>query len=140
MFQYLKLLFSGLLLAHISVSAQISNFIVVDQFGYTPNAAKIAFIRDPQTGYDAAQSFTPGATYSLINEQSNTAVYTAAPSAWNSGATDASSGDKVWWFDFSSVTTEGTYHVKDNGNSAKSATFVIADRDNFHESLLFYNS
>jgi hypothetical protein len=123
----IKFLVAGSIFICISAFAQISNFIVVDQFGYTPNALKIAFIRDPHTGFDAAQSFTPGATYSLINEQNNTAVLTAAPSAWNGGTTDASSGDKVWWFDFTTITTEGRYHVKDNVNNAKSATFVIAD-------------
>src|SRR4026208_2410037 len=29
----------------------LSAFIVVDQFGYLPDAEKIAVIRDPQTGY-----------------------------------------------------------------------------------------
>ena len=37
----------------------ISGFIVVDQFGYLPDAKKIAVIRDPQTGFDAAQVSPP---------------------------------------------------------------------------------
>ena len=37
----------------------------------------------------------------------------AAPTAWNGGATDASSGDKAWWFTFTSVTTPGDYYVLD---------------------------
>ncbi|MCU0430742.1 MAG: glycoside hydrolase family 9 protein [Cytophagaceae bacterium] len=108
-------------------NAQISEFIVVDQFGYTTGANKVAVIRDPQTGYDASLSFTPGSTYALVSDQTNTPVFTASISAWNGGATDASSGDRAWWFDFSSVTTEGSYYVKDLTNNARSATFVIAD-------------
>ena len=40
----------------------VSPYIVVDQFGYLPDGEKIAVIRDPQTGFDASESFTPGAT------------------------------------------------------------------------------
>ena len=36
----------------------VSKYIVVDQFGYLPDGEKVAVIRDPQTGFDAAASFT----------------------------------------------------------------------------------
>ncbi len=106
-------------------SQSTSVFIVVDQFGYRPNAEKIAVIRDPQTGFDAAQSFAPGNTYSLINVQSGQTVFSAAPKIWNGGAEDASSGDKAWWFDFSSVTTIGKYYVLDVTNNVRSYEFEI---------------
>ncbi|HEY4102430.1 MAG TPA: cellulase N-terminal Ig-like domain-containing protein, partial [Polyangiaceae bacterium] len=89
----------------------LSKFIVVDQFGYRPDAEKIAVVRDPQTGFDAGDSFTPGKTYALIDAVSQKQVYSAAATAWNGGMTDATSGDKAWWFDFSSVNTPGTYYV-----------------------------
>lgn len=99
----------------------VSKFIVVDQFGYLPDAKKIAVIRDPQTGYDAAESFTPGATYKLINTDSGETVHMAAPVAWNNGAwEDKIVGDKAWWFDFSSVTEPGTYAVVDEQNHVRS--------------------
>src|SRR5690606_38751533 len=66
----------------------VTGFIVVDQFGYLPDAKKIAVIRDPQTGYDEHLSFTPGATLSLVNMTSGETVFTAAPAPWHSGATD----------------------------------------------------
>ena len=103
-----------------SASLTISKFIVVDQFGYLPDAAKVAVIRDPQTGFDAAQSFTPGAVYKLINLDTGETAYSAAPIAWNNGAESAVAGDKTWWFDFSSVTTPGTYAVLDEQNNVRS--------------------
>ena len=125
------LVLSGILLTfHSFLSQAQSPYIVVDQFGYLPTANKIAVIRDPQTGYDASASFTPGLTtnnYALVDATSNAAVFTGTPTAWNSGATDASSGDKVWWFDFTSYTTPGKYYVKDVSQSVRSAEFVIAD-------------
>jgi len=107
-----------------------SPYIVVDQFGYIPDGNKVAVIRDPQTGYDNTATFTPSLTtnsYALIDATSSAAVFTGTPTAWNGGSTDASSGDKVWWFDFSSYTTPGKYYVKDVTQNVRSATFVIAD-------------
>ncbi len=106
--------------------ASISNFIVVDQFGYLPNAQKIAVIRDPQTGYDADKTHTPGATLALVNIVTGETVLSGTPTAWNDGATDTSSGDKAWWFDFSSVTTAGTYAVVDTEKNIRSPSFKIA--------------
>src|SRR6478609_7400105 len=86
--------------------------VVVDQFGYRTTATKVAIIRAPQMGYDSAVAFTPGSQYAVVDKAGQT-VKQAAPIPWNSGATDSASGDKVWWFDFSDVTTPGTYTVKD---------------------------
>src|SRR5215468_5750971 len=71
--------------------------IVVDQFGYPTKASKIAVIRDPQMGYDNATYFTPGTTYALVDKSTAKIVKKGPPTAWNGGATDAVSGDKVWW-------------------------------------------
>ncbi|WP_331345111.1 glycoside hydrolase family 9 protein [Cellvibrio sp. UBA7661] len=106
-------------------AATISSFIVVDQFGYLPDAKKVAVIRDPQTGYDAALSFTPGAIYQLINLDSNTVVLSGSAVSWKSGATFDAAGDKAWWFDFSSVTTPGRYAVVDVEKNVRSPGFNI---------------
>lgn len=113
--------------------------IVVDQFGYLPTQAKVAVIRDPQgeavgtlsdgtqiISFDAADSFTPGTVYEVVNATTDAVVFTAAPVAWNNGATDKSSGDKVWHFDFSSVTAVGEYYIRDAQKNVKSYTFRIA--------------
>jgi len=109
--------------------------IVVDQFGYRAKARKVAVIRSPQVGYDTSASFTPGASYSLVSKATGKSVKDAAPVAWNGGATDTtSSGDKVWWFDFSDVTTPGTYTVVDNDKKVRSMEFEIDD--NVYRSVL----
>lgn len=99
---------------------------MVDQFGYLPGAKKVAVIRDPQVGYDAAVSFTPGSSYELINLDTDTVAHTGAAVSWNSGATFDPAGDKAWWFDFSSVTTPGTYAVLDKEKNVRSPSFRIA--------------
>jgi len=108
--------------------------IVVDQFGYRATAKKVAVIRDPQTGYDSAVNFTPGATYAVVDKATGKTVKQGAPTAWNGGATDSSSGDKVWWFDFSDVTTPGTYTVNDVDKKVRSVEFDVDD--NVYRSVL----
>ena len=102
-------------------------WIVVDQFGYRTQAQKVAVIRSPQTGYDSTAAFTPGTKYSVVDKSTGKSVKDGAPVAWNGGATDASSGDKVWWFDFSDVTTPGTYTIVDNDKNVRSVEFEIDD-------------
>ena len=102
-------------------------FIVVDQFGYRAAANKVAVIRDPRTGYDADESFTPGSEYAVVDVASDETVFTGEPVAWNGGAEDPASGDVVYWFDFSSVTTPGDYVVRDVERDVRSVTFRIHD-------------
>lgn len=106
--------------------ASISSFIVVDQFGYLPTAQKVAILRDPQDGYDKSQSYTPGATLSLVDMGTGQTVLTAEAKVWNKGEMHSTSGDKVWRFDFSSITTPGTYAVVDSSQNLRSPTFKIA--------------
>lgn len=100
-------------------------FIVIDQFGYLPVSQKIAVIRDPQTGFDAADAYTPGATFELVNAADDSVVMSGTITQWNNGNTDASSGDRAWWFDFSSVETPGNYYVRDAENNVVSPEFAI---------------
>src|ERR1035437_5147663 len=112
-------------IAFVLHSQTVSKYICVDQFGYRPSSDKVAVIRDPQTGWDAAESFTPGSTYKVINVSTGTSVFQGSPVAWNAGATHDQSGDKCWWFDFSSVTTPGSYYILDVSNNVKSYSFDI---------------
>ena len=88
----------------------------MDQFGYRTEATKVAVVRDPQQGYDADESFTPGGEYAVVEVGSNATVLTGAAVSWNGGATDPVSGDAAYWFDFSEVTRPGTYYVLDVAN------------------------
>lgn len=114
----------------VSVPSQaLSEFIVVDQFGYLPTSEKIAVLRDPVTEIGQIPSnkdYTPSATYRLMDASTNTSVYEGSATAWNGGAEHEQSGDKAWWFDFSSVTEPGVYYVLDVDNDLRSDVFRIA--------------
>ncbi|MGO9931301.1 MAG: glycoside hydrolase family 9 protein [Steroidobacteraceae bacterium] len=99
--------------------------ILVDQFGYRPNDPKVAVIRNPQVGYDGAQKFTPGDLYQVRRASDGEVVFSGALAQWDHGAIEPSSGDKGWWFDFSSVVTPGAYFIYDKTNNARSAIFHI---------------
>jgi endoglucanase len=103
----------------------VDNHIKIDQFGYIPDAKKIAVISNPQTGYNNNQPFTPSTTYQIRRVSDDVSVLSGTPTAWNAGATHTQSGDKVWWFDFSSLCTVGQYYVYDVGNNVRSYTFEI---------------
>lgn len=98
--------------------------LLVDQFGYRPQDAKVAVIRNPQTGFDHGDPFVPGPRYEL-RRTDGTVVLTGKPAPWNGGALEPSSGDAGWWFDFSSVTSPGSYFVFDAAKGVRSATFRI---------------
>lgn len=103
-----------------------SKYIVVDQFGYLPDAEKIAIVRCPKVGFDAKESFSPGKKYAVVNAKTGKKVFKGSLVAWNNGATDKSSGDKAWRFDFSSIQDAGEYYILDVNNNVKSYTFTIS--------------
>jgi len=105
--------------------AQLSPFIHIDQFGYQVTAEKVAVLSDPQTGYNSNLSYTPGESIQLVDAVTESVVFSAAPILWNNGATHSQSGDRGWWFDFSSVQTTGTYYILDPSNSEQSPNFEI---------------
>ena len=110
-----------------NVSETTTPHIVIDQFGYLPELDKRAIIRSPEIGYDAGQSFTPGSRYAVIDVASDQAVYEGAPTVWDEGRVHEQSGDKVWWFDFSAVTQEGSYLIRDVERGVDSHPFDIAN-------------
>ncbi len=103
----------------------ISEFIKIDQFGYLPNATKVAVISDPITGFNSNLSFTAGNTYQVRRWSDNAVVFSGAPQIWNGGAEHVQSGDQGWWFDFSSVTASGSYYIYDVNNNVQSGRFEI---------------
>lgn len=103
-----------------------SSLIVVDQFGYLPDVAKVAVIRDPQVGFDAQYRFSPGDEYHVRHAQSGEVVFSAAPVAWKGGRVAEASGDRVWHFDFSEVSAPGTYVIVDVQRQVQSPPFRIA--------------
>jgi len=104
----------------------VTDRIAIDQFGYMPGMKKVAVISDPQAGFNENESYAPGDRLEVRRWGDNKAVFTAAPTSWNNGAVHDQSGDKVWWFDFSSVTCEGDYYIYDPVNDRRSHVFRIA--------------
>ena len=104
-----------------------STFIHIDQFGYLPSATKVAVLSNPEVGFNASESYTPSSTLELRDASTNAVVFTASPTVWDNGNTHAPSGDKGWWFDFSSVTATGSYYIYDVTNDERSAEFEIKD-------------
>jgi endoglucanase len=100
-------------------------FIVVDQFGYLPDAKKVAVIRDPVEGFDSQWHFAPGKVYEVVDVKTGAKVFEGAPVAWDDGAVDPSSGDHAWRFDFSRVVTPGRYLIRDRQKRYDSVGFSI---------------
>ena len=105
----------------------ISTNLKIDQFGYRPTDGKVCIIAQPQSGAGSPSGFSPSATLKIRRWSDDVEVFSGAPTAWNSGATHSQSGDKVWWFNFSSLTTAGDYYVFDPTNNVGSYKFRIAD-------------
>src|SRR5688500_2503013 len=108
-----------------------SEHLKIDQFGYPTYAEKICVINDPVVGFDAPESYTPGATMHVRNATTDALVYSAPITIWNSGNTYDQSGDILWWFNFSAVMTPGSYYIYDPANNTRSFHFDI--RDNVYE-------
>lgn len=122
----LNLLFPMLCLMSASVNAYtVTDFIKVNQIGYRPDDVKVAVISDPQVGFNSALSFNPGNVYQLRDALTDAVVYSGTPVPWNAGAVHDQSGDRVWWFDFSAFTTNGSYYVYDVANAVGSYPFEI---------------
>jgi endoglucanase len=108
--------------------ATITKHIKIDQFGYLPSVRKIAVIVDPQTGYNSAETFTPGTganQYQVRRWADDVPVFTGTLVSWKAGITHTQSGDRGWWFDFSSVTAPGSYYIYDVARNVGSHRFEI---------------
>ena len=104
----------------------VSPFIVVDQFGYLEDSEKVAVLRDPETGFDADASYTPSASYALIDAVTGDTTLELTPQAWNGGAVHEQSGDRAWWLDFTSLETPGVYYILDADQGVRSPMFRVA--------------
>ncbi len=97
--------------------------IVTDQFGYLPEAEKIALIREPVAGYDAGIGGAAAPAYTLREAIGGEVVRRLVPQP--SGDVDELSGDRVWTVSFSDVTAAGTYIISSEDGAAISGPFEI---------------
>ena len=127
-----------------SLSTPVSTHIHIDQFGYLPGSEKVAVLSDPYVGFNSSESYSPPASLSVIDAVTLTSMGSFNPSVWNSGMTQAESGDKGWWLDFSTINATGAYFLYDAVNNRRSHVFDI--KPDIYNSILksvgrmfFYN-
>ncbi|MBN1415976.1 MAG: glycoside hydrolase family 9 protein [Bacteroidales bacterium] len=118
-----SLFFLSFLCSH---SQTIDPRIKTDQFGYLPDSRKIAVISSPQVGFNAPDDFVPGSTYEVRRAGDNSVAYSGNIDAWNGGSVHAQSGDKVWWFEFSSLTETDYFYIYDPEYAVRSGNFSIS--------------
>ena len=105
----------------------VTSHLCVDQFGYLPASKKVAVISDPVRGFNADDHYTPGKTLE-VRQRSGKTVLSGHPLAWKDGATHEDSGDRGWWFDFSSLTKPGQYYIYDPSTKLRSPLFRIGEK------------
>lgn len=106
----------------------ISENLKIDQFGYFPNTQKIAIISNPINGFNNTESFSPSTgtnQYQVRRWSDDVVMFSGTLTVWNGGAIHSQSGDQVWWFDFSNLSTAGSYYIYDVGNDVGSYEFEI---------------
>ncbi len=101
--------------------------ITIDQFGWLPQAHKVAILADPVKGQNAGQSYRPGKSFEIRREADGMVAFRGATNPWNSGAVSELAGDRVWFADFSGLRAPGAYDVFDPTNSVRSFPFRISD-------------
>ena len=108
-----------------AIPSNSSQPIKVDQFGYRPQDSKVTVISEPQQGFNGGKSFNPGEIYQVRRWDNDKIALSGKIVPWNGGQTQSTSGDRGWWFDFSALTTPGSYYIFDPKNRVKSDRFDI---------------
>ena len=105
---------------------RLERYIVADQFGYRPEMDKVAVLADPVAGWGGLMSYRPGPNMEVRRWSDAAVVFRGKPKVWNHGNVDKASGDRGYWFDFSSVKVPGTYYVYDPEHRVRSYPFEVA--------------
>lgn len=104
--------------------------ILVDQFGYRPNDAKVAVIHQPNaTAEDEPERYRHlSDTFQVLSvDNPRAVVFEVAAHPWENGEIDDLSGDRVAWFDFSAVQEPGEYFIRNARTKEVSVPFAIAE-------------
>jgi hypothetical protein len=101
--------------------------IAVDQFGWWPQARKVAIFAQPVRGQNAGTSYVPGSRFEVRNQIDASVVLRGRLEPWNQGKVSELAGDRVWYADFSSLRKPGTYVLHDPTRNVHSFPFRIAD-------------
>jgi hypothetical protein len=107
-------------------AVQLQRYIAVDQFGYTPQMVKVAVLVNPELGWNAADSYEPGATLEVRRWGDGSVAFSGRVTPWSDGKLDPSSGDRGSWFTFTRLEETGTFYVYDPERKVRSHPFEIA--------------
>lgn len=113
-----------------STDAYLLPNILVDQFGYRPQDPKIAVVRSDIVEANTSQSLQ----LSVLDARTKTIIFSGPATLWSQGQVHSQSGDKGWWFDFSSVSQPGEYIIQ-SSDGAQSFPFEIAENI-YHKVLM----
>jgi hypothetical protein len=103
------------------------NRIVVDQFGYTPDARKVAIVKAPRFYLSRVNEQLPAPPKLEVRRfPDGRVVYSGHATIWCNGAVDEASGDRGYWFDFTELNTPGEYVVIDASQKDESVRFSIS--------------
>lgn len=111
---------------------ELAPYIMIDHFGYPTDAQKVAILVSPEEGFNSTEEYIPSEIMDpdqliqLIDASTNEVVFSNNLEIWSNGQTHLQSGDKGYWFDFSSFQTDGTYYIYDPVSDIKSEDFVIS--------------
>lgn len=106
-------------------TATVNPNIKIDHFGYRPADTKMAIF-----------GANPGSNVEIRN-LSDTVVYSVPADGGSiqyKGNDGQSSGDEIWWVDFSDLNTAGTYHVYSSALGGVSYNFEI--RENIYNEVV----
>jgi endoglucanase len=123
---FISLLASVAFVPALTQDFKVQKNLMVDQFGYRPGDPKMAVISCPSIGFNSTDTFTPGPVIEVRRASDNQTVFSGKPELWNNGAVDFTSGDKGWWFDFSSVKDTGDLYIFDTEKKVRSYIFRIS--------------
>ncbi|MDJ0795353.1 MAG: glycoside hydrolase family 9 protein [Calothrix sp. MO_167.B12] len=118
------------IVTNFGVNAQnfsLSQQIIIDQFGWRSQAVKVAIFANPVKGQNSQVSYLPGGKFEIRREDNDATVYTGSVVPWKNEKIDTSSGDQIWWGDFSNFKTQGAYYIYDPVNKVRSYSFEIRD-------------
>ena len=101
--------------------------IIIDQFGWRSQSEKVAIFANPVKGQNSQVSYLPGGKFEIRREDNHKTVYNSLITSWKNEKIDSSSGDQIWWGNFSDFKTPGTYYIYDPVNKIRSYSFAIRD-------------
>lgn len=103
-------------------------YVVVDQFGYRPGMKKFAILPDPEVGWNAGDAYAPQGEFEVRRWRDASIAFKGRVTPWGGGKLDANSGDRGYWFNFSSLSEPGLYYVFDPVKGVRSHPFEIDEQ------------